>query len=75
VIWVSPAAISLLSVTLALFVSALILHPTTDISGRIGAGGVCVNFVGNQDHLRDDAAQLPSVWLCIVHQMTCSGAG
>ena len=40
VIWVSPAAISLLSVTLALFVSALILHPTTDISGRIGAGDV-----------------------------------
>ena len=41
VIWVSPAAICLLSViTLALFVSALILHRTTDISGRIGAGDV-----------------------------------
>jgi hypothetical protein len=40
VIWVSPAAISLLSVTLALFVSVLILHQTTDISGRIGAGDV-----------------------------------
>jgi len=32
---------------------------------------VHVKFVGNQDHLHDDAAQMASVWLCIVQQMAC----
>jgi len=41
------------------------------LSGR----RVRVKFVGNQDHLHDDAAQMASVWLCIVDQMACPGAG
>ena len=36
---------------------------------------VHVKFVGNQDHLVDGAAQMASVWLCIVHQTACSEAG
>jgi hypothetical protein len=44
-----------------------------DLPSRVHGRGH-VEFVGDQGHLHGDAAQMASVWLCIVHQMACFGA-
>src|ERR1035438_7077955 len=48
------------------------LRTGTDGVRDAAPDGVHIKFIGNQDHFHDGAAQMASVWLCIVHQMACS---